>query len=499
MNSLFDRLDLHAERTPHRVALRDSTRAISYGELRTIVSRREVALSYLRYRRIALLGVNCIEWLLTDLAARKAGITVVPVPPFFTGEQIEHLLDTSQAEAVWSIGSIRSKEFHQFQFAFADGSGYFYTRKAASPTTPPGVAKITYTSGTTGTPKGVLLRQSAMDLVLDSLEQAVRLHAPHVHMVVSPLAVLLENLAGADLTLWIGGEVHVPTAQEAGFSGSSELNIEQLAVTAHRMHAASLILSPQILQSLVEHCERTGLELSSLRYVAVGGATVSASLVERAKQIGIPAYVGYGLSELSSVVALNVPGADRHASVGRLLPHVNARVSNAGELILGGPSLFSGYLGENGRVENSEYQEFASGDLGHVDKDGFVWVDGRIKDQFITSFGRNVSPEWVESELQLEPEIAQAAVFGEARPFNIAILAPADNTGPGDIQSAVLRVNERLPDYARISRWITAPEPFSPVNDQATPGGRLRRDQIERAFRDRVNTLYETGRMAHAD
>jgi long-subunit acyl-CoA synthetase (AMP-forming) len=128
-----------------------------------------------------------------------------------------------------------------------------------------------------------------------------------------------------------------------------------------------------------------------------------------------------------------------------------------------------------------------TGDIGWRDEDGYLYITGRKKNLFITSFGRNVSPEWIEGELTAEPSILQAAVFGEARPSNIAILCASGQADTDSIGAAVALANQRLPDYARIERWFMASEPFSIHNNQATANGRLRRENIAAAYRDQLD------------
>jgi long-subunit acyl-CoA synthetase (AMP-forming) len=135
--------------------------------------------------------------------------------------------------------------------------------------------------------------------------------------------------------------------------------------------------------------------------------------------------------------------------------------------------------------------EIATGDLGHFDADGFLHIAGRRKNVFITSFGRNVSPEWVETELEAHAAVAQAAVFGEARPWNVAVVVPAPAADATAIAAAIARANAGLPDYARISDWILAHEPFTPANGLLTANGRTRRAAIFDLYRDRIDARYD--------
>jgi long-subunit acyl-CoA synthetase (AMP-forming) len=125
-----------------------------------------------------------------------------------------------------------------------------------------------------------------------------------------------------------------------------------------------------------------------------------------------------------------------------------------------------------------------------LDEQGFLHVTGRKKNMFITAFGRNVAPEWVEGELGLHPAIAQAAVFGEGRPWNIAVIVPRGGPAPDTMEQAIAEANAQLPDYARVRGWLRADAPFTPENGQLTMNGRLRREAIRDVYGERIDQLY---------
>jgi len=232
-----------------------------------------------------------------------------------------------------------------------------------------------------------------------------------------------------------------------------------------------VIFLPQMLAALVAALENGAPAPRSLRFAAVGGAKVSAALLTRARALGLPVYEGYGLSECASVVSLNLPGADRLGSVGRPLGHARVRIDQ-GEIVV--------HTGD---------AWLPTGDLGSVDADGYLYIDGRRKHVLITSFGRNVSPEWPEAELLAGRAIAQAAVFGEARPRLCALLVPAPGAPDEAVEAQVYAANERLPDYARIGAWLRADEPFTPQNGFATANGRARREALWLAYGERLDAV----------
>jgi long-subunit acyl-CoA synthetase (AMP-forming) len=193
--------------------------------------------------------------------------------------------------------------------------------------------------------------------------------------------------------------------------------------------------------------------------------------------VGIPAFEGWGLSEGGSVQTLNLPGADRMGSVGRALPHARVWAAADGELWISG-ALFLGYLGGPAVREEG----WPTGDLGHIDAEGHVHIAGRKRDVLITAWGRNVSPEWVETALRARESVAQAVVLCDGEAALSAVLWPTrTEAGDADLQSAVDAANEGLPDYARVAHWVRAQAPFDHASGMATPNGRPRRETVHRA------------------
>lgn len=456
-------------------------------------SRREAAwLSASTVCRAGLLAANGISWVTADDALMRAGLVNVPMPDHFSDAQLVAAIDDAGLDAILTDDPSRVLALEAgFELtAQTPASGLTLLRRKdgfAVPLLPDGTAKITYTSGSTATPKGVCLTASSMARVVDSLTAVSRSLDLRRHLVLLPLSTLLENLAGASVPLRAGATCVLAPAAVTGVTATS-VDPGKLLRALTMLQPESLILVPQLLQTLVTAVERGWAVPASLRFIAVGGARVPAELLDRSIAAGLPCYEGYGLSECASVVALNTPDNRRAGSVGRPMSHARVRLSDDGEILVSGATM-AGYTGQ---PRGEPPAEVATGDLGALDQDGFLYVHGRRKNMFITSFGRNLSPEWIEAELTAGPVIAHAVVFGEARPFNVAVLSPAGAGVSGqDAARAVAAANQRLPQHARILKWILAPRPFSFDGGLLTANGRPRRAVIEQSFRASIDALYQ--------
>lgn len=436
-------------------------------------------------RVLATLMDNSPAWVCADLAAARIGAVHVPLPLFFTPDQVAHALRSAGVDTVLAEVPLAAAwtQIPQQRCRIA-GRELVQLRLPATPVgMPAGTAKITFTSGTTGAPKGVCLSSAAMQRVTDGLVQALAPLGIERHLSALPFAVLLENIAGLMAPLAHGATCIVLPLAELGLAGSSSFDAARFdaAVAAHRPH--SVILLPQMLRAWVGHLLQAGRRApQGLRIVAVGGAAVGAKLITAAQSLGIPACEGYGLSEGASVQTLNLPGAQRAGSAGRPLPHAHVRIAADGEVEIAG-SLFAGYLGDPAAPAPDAW--WRTGDLGEIDADGYLHLRGRRKHVLITAFGRNVSPEWVETALKSEPAIAQVVVFGDGEPALSAVLWPTRaDLNDAALQAAVDAANASLPDYARVQRWVRGRGAFDAASGFATTNGRPRRDSILAAHAD---------------
>jgi len=487
LKQILARIRQHAEQSPTAAALTDGNITLTYAGLWQQV---RLLSAQLEGQRIAYLLPNGCAWALIDLAVQLRGATGISIPTFFSQAQIAHLLNDAAPDLILTDQPERILPFlNNPTTSSREISGCVLTAFALSAvpaaSLPAQTAKLTYTSGTTGQPKGVCLTGEAIERIVLSLSTALDASQHDRALSLLPLSTLLENIGGLYAPLTNGGMACVPDLASCGMQGSSGVQAEKLLAALQQYAPTTIILVPQLLKLLVEAAQ-AGIALpASLRFMAVGGAPTSPALIERARELGLPVYEGYGLSEMASVVSLNRPGDARIGSVGRPLPHTQVRIADDGEIQIAG-NLFSGYLGAQSQPRNF----WPTGDLGYLDADGYLFVTGRKKTAFATAYGRNVAPEWVESELTGSGAILQAAVFGAGRPFSVGVIVPHPRITQDQLAQIIDLTNQRLPDYARVLAWTVVDEPFSPRNGLANATGAVNRNAIEGRYATQIEQLY---------
>lgn len=535
---LFTAIRQHAQLSPERIALQDAQHSLSYAQLWQRIQLRAKELQAHHVRRLAIALDNGIEWALTDLSALYAGITVIPVPHFFSASQQEWLLRTSQTDSLltsassdWSSAGILTPAIdsegsdtassasvgvssplsllqrHLAQDHVPHHECNKHSTKAEIPFLADAkefTAKITFTSGTTGQPKGVCLSNQHLMHTTQALADAVSVLDIQRHLTVLPLTTLLENITGLYVPLFLGATSLLPSLAEIGFQGSSRLEPQQFLRCLQTFRPHSMVLVPELLRLLLALAPAAADSLSELRFIAVGGGRVAASLLQQAQQLNLPVYQGYGLSECGSVVSLNTPQGNCLGSAGRPLPHCRVRLADDGEILVSGAVMQGYLLAEQTRTDlasatdtantadnaptHAQELEIATGDLGYLDDHGFLHITGRKKNVQINAFGRNFSPEWIESEAQICPAIRALVLYGDALPSNVALI----DVMPGQehaLAAQLSALNQGLPDYAQISHWIVAEPPLSANPDWFTRNGRPRRDVIFQHYQDQIVRL----------
>ncbi len=486
MAKLAQALALHAAAAGSQIAMSDGRHSPTRSELAAWVAGVAQDLGPTP-ETVGIFGNNSVEWAVAFLAASVAGKTVVPVPVFFSEGQRDHLIrdagvsrlivtDTESPFAKLN-GIYRLRELHTGEYPAPAGDG----------------GLIIYTSGSTGNPKGVRLMSGQALWSAQALAKAIGATAEDKYLSVLPLPLLLELICGIVIPVLVGGSVHYDGAAAQSVGVGAPCNI---AEAFERARPTTSVLVPQLLAlyagQLAASRKRPPEEL---RFVAVGGAAVPPALSQAARQLGIPVYEGYGLSECASVVAVNRPGACRQGTVGRPLPGLEVTIED-GEIAVCGATVMDGYL--HGEPAPRRWR---TGDSGNLDADGFLTVYGRLDNLIVTPYGRNLSPEWIETMLLGDPRIGACVLCQAGDPARLTVLFVPSRMGEGwlkaaqeeKIGAAISRACAAAPDYARPQRAAVLSREEAAALGLFTPNGRPRRAEVRKYLQDEAATFEVQG------
>ena len=315
------------------------------------------------------------------------------------------------------------------------------------------------------------------------LADAIGANNSDTYLSVLPLPLLLETICAICVPVLAGARMRfdppltasIARGQPQGLSGSFE-----------RSAPTTSVLVPELIGAWLAELAAVGRRApESLRFVAVGGAPVSASLAQKAWDKGIPVHEGYGLSECCSVVSVNRPGRRRAGTVGEPLPRLTVRIDD-NEIVVDGPTVMSGYQNRGEAV-----RPWRTGDLGQLDSDGYLRIAGRKDNLIVTSFGRNVSPEWIEALLTADERIAAAAVIGHGEAHLRALIIPSLEGAAWFSKISKAQALLTLAYICREAPSYAVPRDFALVDRQEairrnllTSNGRFRRALIPQAYAD---------------
>lgn len=411
---------------------------------------------------------------------------------------------------------------------------------------------VVYTSGTTGDPKGVRLSHRNVLLNGTALDAVVEFPDGVGHICYLPFAHIAERLLGIYLPVLRAAHVHL-CADPA-----------EVAATARELHPFQFFGVPRVWEKLAAAVRAALAGLPAERRAAVEAANETAcayiacrergeepaaglrAAYDEAKRdvldpllalagfdrlvwtasasapmppevtrfwagFGLVIMDAWGLTETSGVVTTNSPDRFRLGSVGRPLDGLDVAIADDGEILVRGATVFDGYLRPDGGVDSACDPDgwFATGDIGRLDEDGYLWLTDRKKEMIVTSTGKNVSPALVENTLKEHPLIGQALVHGDGRSYLVALLvldpevAPAWAAARGiegdpvaheavreEVARAVAAANARLNRTEQIKRYRLLAEEWGPATGELTPSLKLRRRVIREKYEQVIEALY---------
>ncbi|MFZ0761626.1 MAG: long-chain fatty acid--CoA ligase [Candidatus Sulfotelmatobacter sp.] len=528
--------------------------------------------------RVAILSENRPEWSTADFAILLLGAVTVPVYATLTPEQTAYTLRDSGAGTVFvsnehqlrKVQTILSQTQLQkivvmdriqippelaatcvlMDQLMTQGPLTLdpQTESSARSVRPDDLATIIYTSGTTGTSKGAMLTHGNMasniacsllgfdmrpGLISVSFLPLSHVTARHVdfamlyHGVTLAYCPFMERLSETLLEVRPSLCVSVPRVYEKIYAkaessarGFPKRAIYNWALSVGRANKQAILagklpasLRWKLANKLVFSKIRAGMGGNVETFIS-GGAPLGRELAEWYAIVGIRIHEGYGLTETSPVIAVNTPINHRIGTVGKILPNLEVRIAEDGEILVRGPSVFKGYWNRPEETRNAfENGWFKTGDIGNIDADGYLSVTDRKKELIKTSGGKFIAPQPIENSLKLNPMVAVSAIIGDKRKFACVIVSPnfalledwartnnivfssraelVANAKVHALYEAIVEVvNQSLARFEKLKRVLLVSDEFTADNGALTPTMKLRRRVIEDRYRAQIDEVY---------
>ncbi len=457
------------------------------GEIVNQLSGELFAMGLAKGDRIVLGGPNTIEWELFILAAASAGIVIVPLDTRSehdfvrrvceeTGVKFAFLssLDCPLAQTPLPQTMLMSELVAKSNKA---------TPRMNDTVSPNDLYAIIYTSGTTSAPKGVMLTQGNIASNIDGLQKHLDLGPSHILLSVLPLAHILEQVCGFLATLSFGYTIIIPedrqpdtlTALMKKYKTTAMMVVpymlermqETMTTTYRKKHLLSLV---HLFGRLPFSIRRHALALlrgphRTTRFMISAGAPLLRTTKLFWEGLGVTVLEGYGLTETSPVLTLETKRERRLGSAGKAIPGVSIRIADDGEILARGNSVFHGYF-RNEVATRAVFENdwFKTGDMGELDRDGFLTIKGRKKYMLLDSRGINIYPEDVEAVLNAHHGVKDCCVItasDEGRIELTAVIVPKANSAI-DLKAVKDEANARLGNHQQIVHLIIWDEPEFP-------------------------------------
>jgi long-chain acyl-CoA synthetase len=562
----------------------DGWKSTNWGEAARKVASLATAFQELGLKpgdRVMLVAENRPEWCITDLAVMAAGCITVPTYTTNTERDHQHIIEnsgacaivvsnaklartllpaairSSSARMVIGIDDVRAAQSGAMDF---HNWGELIARHSADPDTVAAKASfkredlacIIYTSGTGGSPRGVMQHHGA---ILHNCQGCTTIISEdfgwddEVFLSFLPLSHAYEHTGGQHFPIALGGQIYYSEGLEKLASNIEEVRPTIMVVVPRLFEVLRTRITKQVEKQgrvasfLLDQAVRLGGKKASgtgsvadlpmnlllgatlkpklakrfggrMKAMVSGGAPLNPEVGVFFESLGLTFLQGYGQTEAAPVISCNRPKAGlKHDTVGPPLEGVEVKIAEDGEILVRGELVMHGYWRnetETGRVLKDGWLH--TGDIGLIDEKGRIKITDRKKDIIVNDKGDNVAPQKVEGMLTLQPEIVQAMIAGDKKPYMTAVIVPDpewtaewcaktatkcdfrelahDPDYKAALGHAVERMNRDLSVIERVRKFIIADEPFTIENEQLTPSLKIRRHVLKQVYGERLDALY---------
>ena len=479
---------------------------------------------------IAILSKNCAQWIIADIAIMMAGCISIPIYPTLSASAIEPILIHSESKAVIigklddfksqsngipsntvriSVNAYGIKEKYTIEELIEKNEpiANIYSWKKEE------ILTIIYTSGTTGKSKGVMHAAGTFGAVLNSATPQLEL--PHQPALISylPLSHIAEKVGVEMNGLYSGGTISFAESLESFSKNLAQIQptiffavpriwqkMREGILSKLSQRKLDLLLSIPLASSFFRNKLKKKMGFSRVTHFYSAAAPISIELQEWYKKIGIIIYQAYGMTEDCVYSHFCGPKAHKFGTVGIALPGLQVKIADDGEIRLKGEGNMKGYFKEPQMTAEAfdEDNYLKTGDMGEYDKEGFLKITGRVKDQFKTDKGKYISPAPIEVKLLSNTDIEHACIVGTGVPQPMALVCLSDN-GKRKTKDEVIKnftesldsINPSLEKFEKIEKIVIMKETWTIANNKITPSLKVKRNEIEKIHLPKYPEWYD--------
>ena len=550
--NLFDIFNYHLEKTPNKKVFFKKKKyweSLSFYETSKRINK---IISFFNEKkikkgdRIFLLSNNRVEWVEFDLAIMMVG--GITVPSFVTNNRTdnEYIIKDSKPKFIILENESVYKKNENFlnklinKIIFIDSTQNFMdyekiilkkSRKIRKiKVSKNDISSIIYTSGTTGNPKGVVLtHKSIMHNLIGASELISDFNLKNERFIsFLPLSHSYERMAGLYFPILIGAEIYFCSSTDKLLTEIKEVKPTILSAVPRlyeniftkiksQVKKSNFIISYLLRKSFLNIETETkkinfiekllimfflrfilkrkvlGIFGNKIKVLISGGAALNPTVGFFFKKLGISLLQGYGQTEASPLISCNRKNNNNPNTVGRAVKNVNVKISNYGEILVSGDNLMLGYWKlkklTNETIKNGWLH---TGDLGKIDDEGRIIITGRKKELIVTSGGENISSQRIENMFLNFEEISHAIIFGDGKPFLIALIRVSDEHKNVNLKRLIENLNKNLNTIEKIRKFILMDIEPTYENGLMTQTMKIKKEKVFLRYKNQIDSLYRT-------